>query len=153
MHYFADILQAGPFARTYMLEYEQMMRKKSIKSRKYRGHSPSKRQNILIFHQNPLQHPISSLSACHVIIYCAKVHQNCPTCMFWSRACFQTQDDQTQDGGFTAIGGSQGRKVIIEDGVEMITQLLAQKAFINCGKCWQYADWAVVFLQGRGYLF
>ena len=46
------------------------MRKKSIESRKYRGHSPSKRQNILIFHQNPLQHPISSLSACHVIIYC-----------------------------------------------------------------------------------
>ena len=70
MHYFADRLQAGPFARAYMLGYEQMMRKKSIKSRKYRGHSPSKRQNILIFHQNPLQHPISSLSACHVIIYC-----------------------------------------------------------------------------------
>ena len=46
------------------------MRKKSIKSRKYRGHSPSKRQNILIFHQNPLQHPISALSASHVIIYC-----------------------------------------------------------------------------------
>ena len=60
MHYFADRLQAGPFARTYMLGYEQMMRKKSIKSRIYRGHSPSKRQNILIFHQNPLQHPISS---------------------------------------------------------------------------------------------
>ena len=71
MHYFADRLQAGPFARTYMIGYEQMMRQKSIKSRKYRGHSPSKRQNILIFHQNPLQHPISSLSACHVIIYCA----------------------------------------------------------------------------------
>ena len=70
MHYFADRLQAGPFARTYMLGYEQMMRKKSIKLRKCRGHSPSKRQNILIFHQNPLQHPISSLSACHVIIYC-----------------------------------------------------------------------------------
>ena len=70
MHYFADRLQAGPFARTYMLWYEQVMRKKSIESRKYRGHSPSKRQNILIFHQNPLQHPISSLSACHVIIYC-----------------------------------------------------------------------------------
>ena len=70
MHFFADRLQAGPFTRTYMLGYEQMMRKKSIKSRKYRGHSPSKRQNILIFHQNPLQHPISSLSACHVIIYC-----------------------------------------------------------------------------------
>ena len=70
MHYFADRLQAGPFARTYMLGYEQMMHKKSIKSRKYRGHSPSKRQNILIFHQNPLHHPISSLSACHVIIYC-----------------------------------------------------------------------------------
>ena len=48
-----------------------MMRKKSIKSRKHRGHSPSKRQNILIFHQNPLQHPISALSASHVIIYCA----------------------------------------------------------------------------------
>ena len=73
MHYFADRLQAGPFARTYMLGYEQMMRKKSIKSRKYRGHSPPKRQNILIFHQNPLQHPISSLSACHVIIYSANV--------------------------------------------------------------------------------
>ena len=70
MHYFADRLQAGPLTRTYMLGYEQMMRKKSIKSRKYRGHSPSKRQNILIFHQNPLQHPISSLSASHVIIYC-----------------------------------------------------------------------------------
>ena len=69
MHYFADRLQAGPFARTYMLGYEQMVRKKSIKSRKYRGHSPSKRQNILIFHQNPSQHPISSLSACHVIMY------------------------------------------------------------------------------------
>ena len=72
MHYFVDRLQAGPLARTYMLGYEQMMRKKSNKSRKYRGHSPSKRQNILIFHQNPLQHPISSLSASHVItcIYC-----------------------------------------------------------------------------------
>ena len=70
MHYFADRLNAGPFARTYMLGHEQMMRKKSIKSRKYRGHSPLKRQNILILHQNPLQHPISSLSACHVIIYC-----------------------------------------------------------------------------------
>ena len=70
MHYFADRLQAGPLARTYMLGYEQMMRKKSIKLRKYRGHSPSKRQNILIFHQNPLQHSISSLSASHVIIYC-----------------------------------------------------------------------------------
>ena len=70
MHYFADRLQAGSFARTYMLGYEQMMRKKSIKSRKYRGHSPSKRQNILIFHQNPLEHPISSLSVCHVITYC-----------------------------------------------------------------------------------
>ena len=70
MHYFADRQQAGPLARAYMLGYEQMMRKKSIKSRKYRGHSPSKRQNILIFHQNPLQHPISSLSANHVIIYC-----------------------------------------------------------------------------------
>ena len=70
MHFFAERLQAGPLARTYMLGYEQMMRKKSIKSRKYRGHSPSKSQNILIFHQNPLQHPISSLSASHVIIYC-----------------------------------------------------------------------------------
>ena len=70
MHYFADRQQAGPLARAYMLGYEQMMRKKSIKSRKYRDHSPSKRQNILIFHQNPLQHPISSLSASHVIIYC-----------------------------------------------------------------------------------
>ena len=70
--FFADRLQAGPLARTYMLGYEQIMRKKSIKSRKYRVHSPSKRQNILIFHQNPLQHPISSLSANHVIIYCAK---------------------------------------------------------------------------------
>ena len=74
MHYFADRLQAGPFARTYMFGYEQIMRKKSIKSRKYRVHSPSKRQNILIFHQNPLQHPISSLSACHVIIYCDIVY-------------------------------------------------------------------------------
>ena len=70
LHYLADRLQAGPLARMYMLGYEQMMRKKSIKSRKYRGPSPSKHQNILIFHQNPLQHPISSLSACHVIIYC-----------------------------------------------------------------------------------
>ena len=70
MHYFADRLQAGPLARTYMLGYEQMKRKKSIKSRKYRCHSPSKHQNILIFHQNPLQHPINSLSASHVIIYC-----------------------------------------------------------------------------------
>ena len=70
MHYFAHRLQAGPLARTCMLGYEQIMRKMSIKSRKHRGHSPSKRQNILIFHQNPLQHPISSLSACHVIIYC-----------------------------------------------------------------------------------
>ena len=35
------------------------------------GHSPSTRENILIFHQNPLQHPISALSASHVIIYCA----------------------------------------------------------------------------------
>ena len=34
------------------------------------GHSPSTRENILIFHQNPLQHPISALSASHVIIYC-----------------------------------------------------------------------------------
>ena len=34
------------------------------------GHSLSTRQNILIFHQNPLQHPISALSASHVIIYC-----------------------------------------------------------------------------------
>ena len=74
MHYFADKLQAGPLARTYMLGYEQMMRKKSIKSRKYRGHSSSKRQNILIFHQNSLQHPISSLSASHVIIYCARAN-------------------------------------------------------------------------------
>ena len=70
MHYFADRLQAGPLAKTYMLGYEQKMRKKSIKSRKYRGHSPSKRKIILIFHQNPLQHPISSLSASHMIIYC-----------------------------------------------------------------------------------
>ena len=70
MHYFANRQQAGPLARAYMLGYEQMVCKKSIKSRKYRGHSPSKRQNILIFHQNPLQHPISSLSASHVIIYC-----------------------------------------------------------------------------------
>ena len=70
MHYFADRQQAEPLARAYMLGYEQMMRKKSIKSRKYRGHSPSKRQNILIFHQDPLQHPISALSASHVIIYC-----------------------------------------------------------------------------------
>ena len=74
LHYFADRLQAGPYARTYVLGYEQMMRKKSIKSRKYRGHSPSKRRNILIFHQNPLQHPISSLSASHVIIYCENVY-------------------------------------------------------------------------------
>ena len=35
MHYFADRLQAGPLARTYMLGYEQMMHKKNIKSRKY----------------------------------------------------------------------------------------------------------------------
>ena len=34
------------------------------------GHSPSTRENILIFHQNPLQDPISALSASHVIIYC-----------------------------------------------------------------------------------
>ena len=61
--------------------------------------------------------------------------------------------DQTQVGSFTAIGGSEDRKVIIEDGVGMITQLLAQNAFINCGECWQYADWAVVFFQGRGHLF
>ena len=82
MHYFADRLQAGPFERTYMLGYEQMMRKKSIKSRKYRRHSPSKRQNILIFHQNPLQHPISSLSACHVIIYCDLEGLNCISHIF-----------------------------------------------------------------------
>ena len=37
------------------------------------GHSPSTRENILIFHQNPLQHPISALSASHVIIYCEYV--------------------------------------------------------------------------------
>ena len=34
------------------------------------GHSPSTSQNILILHQNPLQHPISALSASHVIINC-----------------------------------------------------------------------------------
>ena len=43
--------------------------------------------------------------------------------------------DQTQEVGSAAIGGSEGRKVIMEDGVEMITQLLAQKAFINFGEC------------------
>ena len=37
------------------------------------GHSPSTRQNILILHQNPLQHPISALSASHVIIYCGLI--------------------------------------------------------------------------------
>ena len=31
MHYFADRLQAGPFERTYMLGYEQIMRKKEYK--------------------------------------------------------------------------------------------------------------------------
>ena len=60
---------------------------------------------------------------------------------------------QTQVGGFTAIGGSEDRKVIIEDGVEMITQLLAQKVFINCGECWQYADWVVVFFFKEGVIF
>ena len=60
--------------------------------------------------------------------------------------------DQTQEGGLTAIGGSEGRKVIMENGVEMITQLLAQKAFINFGECWQYADWAVVFFK-EGVIF
>ena len=38
------------------------------------GHSPSTRENILIFHQNPLQHPISALSASHVIIYCVFIY-------------------------------------------------------------------------------
>ena len=40
---------------------------------KQKQHSPSTRENILIFHQNPLQHPISALSASHVIIYCVYV--------------------------------------------------------------------------------
>ena len=60
--------------------------------------------------------------------------------------------NQTQEGGLTAIGGSEGRKVIMENRVEMITQLIAQKAFINFGECWQYADWAVVF-SGKGSSF
>ena len=38
------------------------------------GHSPSTRQNILILHQNPLQHPINALSASHVIIYCGYMY-------------------------------------------------------------------------------
>ena len=40
----------------------------------------------------------------------------------------------------------------MEDGVEMITQLLAQKAFINFGECWKYADWTVVFFN-EGVIF
>ena len=44
------------------------------------------------------------------------------------------------------------QKVIMEDGVEMITQLLAQKAFINFGECWQYADWTVGFFN-EGVIF
>ena len=55
--------------------------------------------------------------------------------------------DQTQEGGLTAIGCSEGRKVIMEDGVEMITQLLAKKTFINFGECWQHAD-SFVFKEG-----
>ena len=55
--------------------------------------------------------------------------------------------DQTQEGGLTAIGGSEGRKVIMEDGVEMITQLLAKKTFINFRECWQHAD-SFVFKEG-----
>ena len=43
------------------------------KTQNKNGNSPSTRQNILIFHQNPLQHPISALSASHVIIYSACV--------------------------------------------------------------------------------
>ena len=61
--------------------------------------------------------------------------------------------DQTQEGGLTAIGGSEDRKVIMEDRVEKITQLLAQKAFINYGECWQYADWTVVFFSRKGTSF
>ena len=33
----------------------------------------------------------------------------------------------------------------MEDGVVMIIRLFTQKAFINFGECWQYADWMVVF--------
>ena len=72
------------------------------------------------------------------------------------RACFGPEPASSlrhaQEGGLTAIEGSEGRKVIMENGVEMIIQLLAQKAFINFGECWQYADWAVVFFK-EGVIF
>ena len=58
---------------------------------------------------------------------------------------------QAQEDGLTAIyiGDSEGRKVIREDGVEMIIQLFTQMAFINSGECWQCS----FFFQGRGHLF
>ena len=71
-------------------------------------------------------------------------------------ACFGPEPasslDQLQEGGLTAIGGSEGRKVIMENGVELKTPMLAQEAFINFGECWQYADWAVVFFK-EGVIF
>ena len=50
------------------------------------------------------------------------------------------------------IGDSEGRKVIMEDGVEMIIQLFTQVAFINSGECWQCSFFfkeGVIFFKYR----